>query len=128
MPASPTPEFNLVILYVDHPPSSATFYAALLDRPPVESSPTFAMFSLNAGAMLGLWSRHTVEPAAHGNAGASEIALTVADAEGVHRVHAAWIARGVPIAQAPTAMDFGHSFVGLDPDGHRLRVFAPVSP
>ena len=26
---------------------------------------------------------------------------------------------------APTAMDFGFTFVALDPDGHRLRVFAP---
>jgi hypothetical protein len=32
------------------------------------------------------------------------------------------------IAQAPTAMDFGMTFVALDPDGHRLRVFAPVVP
>jgi hypothetical protein len=23
-------------------------------------------------------------------------------------------------------MDFGHTFVALDPDGHRLRVFFPV--
>ena len=23
-------------------------------------------------------------------------------------------------------MDFGRTFVGLDPDGHRLRVFAPA--
>jgi hypothetical protein len=24
-------------------------------------------------------------------------------------------------------MDFGRTFVGLDPDGHRMRVFAPAS-
>ena len=29
------------------------------------------------------------------------------------------------IAQAPATLDFGHTFVALDPDGHRLRVFAP---
>ena len=49
----------------------------------------------------------------------------VADAEAVARTHADWKSRGLPIAQAPTAMDFGHTFVALDPDGHRLRVFAP---
>jgi len=25
-------------------------------------------------------------------------------------------------------MDFGFTFVALDPDGHRLRVFAPSAP
>jgi hypothetical protein len=25
-------------------------------------------------------------------------------------------------------MDFGCTFVALDPDGHRLRVFAPSAP
>lgn len=34
--------------------------------------------------------------------------------------------RGLSIAQAPVAMDFGMTFVALDPDGHRLRVFAPA--
>ncbi len=34
----------------------------------------------------------------------------------------------LPIAQPPTAMDFGLTFVALDPDGHRLRVFAPATP
>jgi hypothetical protein len=38
------------------------------------------------------------------------------------------VKRGLPIAQAPTAMDFGPTFVALDPDGHRLRVFATVAP
>ena len=34
--------------------------------------------------------------------------------------------RGIEILQKPTRMDFGFTFVGLDPDGHRLRVFAPA--
>ena len=57
------PDPNFVILYVDSPPASAAFYADLLGRPPVESSPTFAMFALESGVMLGLWARHTVQPA-----------------------------------------------------------------
>jgi predicted enzyme related to lactoylglutathione lyase len=32
---------------------------------------------------------------------------------------------GVAIAQKPVEMDFGYTFTALDPDGHRLRVFAP---
>jgi len=31
------------------------------------------------------------------------------------------------VAQKPVDMDFGHTFVALDPDGHRLRVFAAAA-
>lgn len=36
-----------------------------------------------------------------------------------------WTGRGLKIAQPITCMSFGTTFVALDPDGHRLRVFAP---
>jgi len=120
------PEFNFVLLYVDSPPASAAFYADLLGRPPLESSPTFAMLPLADEVMLGLWARHTVEPAAT-TPGGSEVAFTVTNAAEVERIHADWKKRGLPIAQAPTGMDFGRTFVALDPDGHRLRVFAPAA-
>src|SRR6266850_1582949 len=57
-------KFSFVLLYVDNPPASATFYADLLGTPPVETSPTFAMLPLGGEVMLGLWSRRTVEPVA----------------------------------------------------------------
>jgi len=117
--------FSFVLLYVDNPPASASFYADLLDTKPVETSSTFAMLPLKADVMLGLWQRRNVEPVASA-AGGGEIAFTVADQAAVERTHADWKQRGLPIAQPPTAMDFGHTFVALDPDGHRLRVFAPV--
>jgi catechol 2,3-dioxygenase-like lactoylglutathione lyase family enzyme len=119
-------KFSFVLLYVDNPPASVAFYADLLGKPPIETSPTFAMLPLNGEVMLGLWSRRTVEPVASAPGG-GEIAFTVADAEAVARTHADWKSRGLPIAQAPTAMDFGQTFVALDPDGHRLRVFAPAA-
>ncbi|CAO3355991.1 VOC family protein [Azospirillum palustre] len=115
---------DFVLLYVDSPAASAAFYANLLGREPVEASPTFAMFKAGNGLMLGLWSRHTVEPAATAPGG-GEIAFTVADEAAVHDLHADWSGRGLTILQPPTAMDFGHTFVAQDPDGHRLRVFAP---
>jgi catechol 2,3-dioxygenase-like lactoylglutathione lyase family enzyme len=115
---------NFILLYVESPAASAAFYANLLGRPPIESSPTFAMFALASGVMLGLWARHTVEPSASGSGG-GEIAFTVADAAAVAAVHADWHGRGLAIVQPPTRMDFGQTFVALDPDGHRLRVFAP---
>jgi len=117
-------EFSFVILYVDNPPASADFYADLLGRPPVEVSPTFAMLPLREGVMLGLWSRHTVAPAASAAGGGTEIALAVESFDAVDALHADWSGRGLAIAQAPTVMDFGRTFVALDPDGHRLRVMA----
>lgn len=118
------PELDYVLLYVDSPAASAAFYSKLLDRQPVEASPTFALFVMASGVKLGLWSRHTVEPAPLAGAGGCEIAFSVADATAVRALHADWRDRGLPIAQPPTEMDFGHTFVALDPDGHRLRVFA----
>ena len=117
-------DLNCVILYVDNPTKSAAFYTDLLGKPPVESSPSFVMFALDSGVMLGLWSRHTVAPAAN-TPGGSELAFTVADVDAVTAMHADWRKRGLSIAQTLVAMDFGTTFVALDPDGHRLRVMAP---
>ena len=123
----PRPSPSLVILYVDSPVASAAFYAGLLGQDAAEASATFGMVPLPSGLGLGLglWSRHTVEPAAEATGGGTEIAFT---AEDVDAVHADWAARGLRIAQAPTELDFGRTFVALDPDGHRLRVFAPAGP
>jgi predicted enzyme related to lactoylglutathione lyase len=119
---------NSVLLLVDSPAASAAFYAKLLGRAPVESSPTFALFALKQGLMLGLWSKHTVEPAFAGQPGASEICFSAADAAEVRATHAAWNQLGAAIAQSPVQMDFGYTFVALDPDGHRLRVYVTGAP
>jgi catechol 2,3-dioxygenase-like lactoylglutathione lyase family enzyme len=119
---------NFVLLYVSSPSQSAAFYRELIGQAPVEESPTFALFALASGLMLGLWSKHTVEPSAPPHFGGSELGFAVDSADAVRSLHAAWVARGLPIAQAPTELDFGHTFVALDPDGHRLRVFAPSAP
>ena len=119
------PKFSFVLLYVESPPASASFYADLLGRPVIDSAPTFAMLPLTDSVMLGLWSRRTVEPTATARAGAGEVAFTVDDAAAVQATFADWKRRGLPILQEPVQMDFGHTFVAADPDGHRLRVFVP---
>ncbi len=116
---------SFIILYVESPAQSAAFYTGLLGKQPVESSPGFAMFALESGVMLGLWARHTVQPPVQSNGSTGELCFPVADANVVQEMHREWGRRGIPIAQQPTDMDFGHTFVALDPDGHRLRVFAP---
>jgi predicted enzyme related to lactoylglutathione lyase len=116
---------NFMLLYVDSPSASAAFYGSLLSREPVEVSPTFALFALDSGLMLGCWSRHTVEPAATATGGGGEVAFTVETAAEVDQIYREWKRLGLSILQEPTDMDFGRTFVALDPDGHRLRVFAP---
>ena len=117
-----------ILLYVEDPLKSAEFYEKLLHAKPIDASPGFAMFALESGVMLGLWARHGVEPAATAAPGASELAFAVEGNAAVEARHRDWVARGLAIAQAPTQLDFGYSFVALDPDGHRLRVFAPTAP
>jgi catechol 2,3-dioxygenase-like lactoylglutathione lyase family enzyme len=118
---------NFLILYVNSPPVSTEFSTTILGKRPTEASPTFAMFALESGLMMGLWSRHSVEPAADSLPGSGEIAFSVPGRAEVDAKYHEWSGRGLRIVQTPTAMDFGHTFVALDPDGHRLRVFASES-
>ena len=116
------PSVAFTIQLVRAPPESARFYGALFDVAPLESSPTFAMLRLPNGVLLGLWSRETAEPTVTAPAGAAELCFVAPD---VDAVHADWQAHGIPMLQPPTDMDFGRTFVALDPDGHRIRVFRP---
>ncbi|HEY0783380.1 MAG TPA: drug:proton antiporter, partial [Thermoanaerobaculia bacterium] len=76
---------SLVILYVDQPEASSAFYAELIGRQPVETSPTFCLFVLGSGVKLGLWSKHTVEPAATATGGGGELCFLVDGVEAVDR-------------------------------------------
>lgn len=116
---------HFTLFHVADPEASARFYTGLLDKPAIEVSPNFAMFALGPGAMLGLWSRDTVEPASSGTPGASELAFAVEGRDAVDARHARWRALGCTVLQPPTALDFGYACTVQDPDGHRVRVFAP---
>jgi predicted enzyme related to lactoylglutathione lyase len=117
-----TPTYYL--LHVTDPGKSAGFYAELFGRPPVETSPTFALFVLDGGIKVGLWSKATVEPATGGAPGALEIGIALKAPDEVDGFYENWRARGLSVFQAPTDMDFGRSLMVTDPDGHRIRLFA----
>ncbi|WP_371765260.1 VOC family protein [Massilia sp.] len=117
-----TPTYT--ILYVADPQASARLYGKLLDAPHVESSPTFVLFPLENGRMLGLWAKSDTVPAADFHGCGSELAFRVPDDAQVDALHGKWREAGLRILQAPTKVDFGYTFTAADPDGHRLRVFA----
>ena len=115
---------STLLQYVRDVAASASFYSGILGKPPVEQSPGFALFLLDDGAALGLWQRDDVQPPVSAQAGAAELAMVVANPDAVQQMHDAWRALGVQIVQAPVTLEFGHTFVGIDPDGHRLRVYS----
>ncbi len=118
------PDFK--ILYVNDTIKSGQFYSDLLGKEAIEGSPTFTMIPLENNFMLGLWADEAIEPKSQVRGGGSELGFTLANNAEVDKLYASWCARGLSIAQVPTQMHFGYTFVALDPDGHRLRVMAPV--
>lgn len=112
-------DFGFVLFFVSDPHVSARFYEGLLETPPVEESDTFALFPLPNGTMLGLWSPKSAHPDPTGGPGSAEIAFL---AEDVDAVYEDWKRRDIPTVTAPVDLDFGRTFIAVDPDGHRIRV------
>ncbi|WP_133140298.1 VOC family protein [Legionella genomosp. 1] len=116
-------EPSAVIIYVSNVATSSSFYQDLLEINPEELSPAFSAFKMQNGVTIGLKDRETVEPAAEGNGG-FELAITVSTNEQVDALFGQWKQRGIPVAQIPITLDYGYTFVALDPDNNRIRVVA----
>ena len=119
-------DVGFILIYVEDVAASAAFYARILGRPAVESSPTFAMPPAAPEIMLGLWRRGDVAPKA-GAPGGGETAFTVESEAAVEETIAGWKALRARIAQAPTRMDFGFTATALDPDGPAAGVRAGMT-
>jgi predicted enzyme related to lactoylglutathione lyase len=114
---------NFVLLYVADPIRSAVFYEPILKAKPVEKSPGYSMFVLDGRLKIGFWKRDEVQPEAEGAPGSMELVFAEASDAAVDERFAQWTGEGIVIAQKPTRMEFGYTFVGLDPDRHRLGVY-----
>ena len=112
---------STLLQYVRDVTASATFYSGILGKPPVEQSPGFALFLLGDGAALGLWQRDDVQPPVSAQAGAAELAMVVPTRR---RAAAARCVARARRADPAGAGDIRPHFVGIDPDGHRLRVYS----
>ena len=117
-----TPE---TFAYVADAPASAALYSKLFGAEPLQSGPDFAMFTFPNGTTFGVWSRSGVKPKADAAGGAVEFAFAASGDDEVKSKHDEWQKMGLKIIQAPTSMPFGFTFTAADPDGHRLRVYAP---
>lgn len=119
------PILNYILLSVADTAKSHDFYTSLLGIQPVEASPTFLLYVLPNGIKLGLWLASEIEPAPR-TAGGVEVTFSEKDDVGIDAIFADWSGKA-EVLQKPTQMDFGYTFVVADPDGHRLRVFAPAA-
>lgn len=116
---------NMMLLYVEDMDASGAFYSRLLGREPVEATSGFRAYALEGGLMLALWRRNVVQPGTQATGGGTgELVFNVDAPAKVDAVHAEWIGRGAAIVQAPVDLEFGRTFLAVDPDGHRLRVVA----
>ena len=113
-------DLGFVLLFVKNPQESSLFYQNLFEITCIEASPTFVLLALSNGIMLGLWNQYTAEPRVEASPGAVEIAFPAEDPDALYE---AWGQHRLVIAQKPTTMDFGRTFVILDPDGHRIRIY-----
>jgi predicted enzyme related to lactoylglutathione lyase len=116
---------HTIIFYVEDPMRSASFYEKLLQAKPVDASPGFAVFALNAPTMLGLWKKSEVLPKVMVPTGSNELSFGVESNEKVEEFFEQAKMIGAAVLQNPEQMDFGYTFTVADPDGHRLRVFCP---
>lgn len=114
------PTLGFVLLFVTNPQKSSQFYRDLFSIEPIEESATFVLFALSNGVMLGLWSKYTAEPRVEALAGGSELCFPT---DNVDDLYEQWSKKHVTVAQKPTDLDFGRTFVILDLDGHRIRAY-----
>ena len=115
---------NSLILYVDDVDRSTAFYRDILKAEPVETFQDFSVFVLTDGFVVGLQSKHAIDPKPQAAFGGFELSFSDATREEVDSLYADWTAKGVEMVLEPTTLEFGYTFVAADPDGHRLRVCA----
>ncbi len=115
---------NSLILYVDDVDASTAFYKDILDAEPIETFKDFAVFALTKDFVVGLQSKHAIDPKPQPAFGGIELSMSSSTDQEVDAIYQAWLAKGVSIALEPTKLEFGYTFVATDPDGHRLRVCA----
>jgi len=115
-----------VLFYVVDIARSSRFYSDLFNLKPAVASPFYVMFKLENGFEIAIYDRKKLHPQAGAMSSSAELCFVVADRSALEELHEQWVQKGIEIIMPPTKMYFGGvHFMGLDPDGHRLRVGTP---
>ena len=115
-----------VLFYVVDIAKSSKFYSELFDLKPTVASPFYVMFKLDNGFEFAIYDRNKLQPPAAAMSASAELCFLVADRAALDALHEQWVQKGIEIIMPPAKMYFGGvHFMGLDPDGHRLRVGTP---
>jgi catechol 2,3-dioxygenase-like lactoylglutathione lyase family enzyme len=110
------------VLYVEDIDISRKFYSDIFECEGVVLSPTFVSFPFG-GALIELKQRAQALPPTQTTGGGTELSLSVEDPKTLRIIYELWEAKKVKLIQDLTELVFGITFVAVDPDGHRIRVF-----
>jgi len=111
------------VLYVENIEISKNFYTKAFECEGKVLSPTFISFSLGDGVTIELKQLAQVSPPANITGGGTELSLKVENSKVLHNLYDQWETQGIKFVQTPTELIFGITFVAIDPDEHRIRVF-----
>ena len=111
------------ILYVENIELSKKFYTEIFERDAQILSPTFISFCLSKSCTLELKQLAQVSPITDTTGGGTELSIQVPDTKSLNELFVRWKNIGIKFLQPPTELIFGLTFVAVDPDKHRIRVF-----
>ncbi|MEZ9654798.1 VOC family protein [Vibrio splendidus] len=112
------------VLYVENIHRSMDFYAKAFECEPKQLSPTFAALDFADNVKITLKQSDFLTPASTIRGGGTELSMPLADKETLKILYKAWKEKGIQLEQAPEESIYGINFLAVDPDGHRIRVFA----
>ncbi len=99
---------------------SIDFYSIDFDCEQTLLSPTFAALTFASNVKITLKQSDALTP----TGGGTELSIAMTGKQALENLYKEWKAKGIQFEQAPEESVFGINFVAIDPDGHRIRIFA----
>ncbi|MDP4486851.1 glyoxalase [Pseudoalteromonas piscicida] len=112
-----------LVLYVSNIKLSEAFYRQLFQCETVKLSPTFVSMKCANNISIALKQNTALTPPSRITGGGTEISIVQPSQEAFFALYDTWKLLDIKFAQVPQAEVYGASFVVLDPDKHRIRVF-----
>ena len=112
-----------LVLYVSDIKLSEAFYRQLFQCEAAQLSPTFVSMKCANNISIALKQNTALTPPSRITGGGTEISIVQPSQEAFFALYDTWKLLDIKFAQVPQAEVYGASFVVLDPDRHRIRVF-----